>query len=263
MKDSNFDRIRSKQKKWYIQPAENDSHSAQEIYKLLKNAQRIEWYTVLGCPTYNDFHLRETDRKTILRLLAEASIQALESSGTDFGLNFYVYVKEWNESRPRYRFATTDKMRKINGAHHKNRRSLDLIAPKLVFFQKFDTNLLPVFILHRENETGYSDEPKKKAKKVILKRFKPPSLYRISTHDERVIKVMIAAFEKAGKPAEAIPDLREGSENKEFVWNVSPSLVLELKGFAKNKNFVYFKIWKRNHRGQYSLVKIYNGVVKN
>ncbi len=248
------DRILSKQRKWYIQPL--DPGSSEKIYQLLKGAESIRPTKAIGCPEENGYQLKEADRKTVQFLMEETSINGLNSEGTDFGVNFFVYVKERDDKFPRFCFASTKAMREENGKKHKKREGLGPVQLKIVPSVRPETKKIPSFAIPKA--TPPAIENSVVLEKISHSRTKSKSLYRVSTHHKRMISLLEEELSKADEDTNPIPNLSEGNES---VWSVPPSVVLELKVHAKIK-FLHFRIWKKDGSGNYFLVGQYPRQVK-
>ncbi|MCX6735755.1 MAG: hypothetical protein NTZ13_01605 [Candidatus Parcubacteria bacterium] len=244
------DRILSRQRKWYIQPL--DPGSSEKIYRLLKNAKSVRSTETTGCPKENGYQLREADRKTVQSLMEETSIKGLNSEGTDFGVNFFVYVKNSDDKFPRFCFASTSAMRAENGKKHKKREGIGPVQLKAIPSAKITGKKEPSFIIPRV------DQEKNEEELIPFPRSKRNSLYRITTHHKRMISLLEEELSQAGEDIKPIPNLSEGNES---VWNVSPEVVLKLKIHTRLK-FLHFRIWKKDSSGNYLLVGQYPRQVK-
>ncbi|MCX6736339.1 MAG: hypothetical protein NTZ13_04615 [Candidatus Parcubacteria bacterium] len=241
------DRVLLRQRKWYIQPL--DPMSSEKIYRLLKNAKSVRSTETTGCPEENGYQLREADRKTVQSLMEETSINGLNSEGTDFGVNFFVYVKNRDDTFPRFCFASTSAMRAENGKKHKKREGLGPVQLKAVLSTKITNKKEPSFAIPRAEQKKHED----KKEIVPFSHSKRNSLYRITTYHKRTISLLEEKLSQAGEDTKPIPHLSEGSES---VWGASPNVVLELKIHARIK-FLHFRIWKKDEGGNYLLIGQY------
>ncbi|MFA5831037.1 MAG: hypothetical protein WC878_04390 [Candidatus Paceibacterota bacterium] len=249
MTTSAFERFYFKRRKWYIQPC--DCMSSEKINELFKNAETLSPKQTTGCPDNNAWRLRRVDRKEIKTLMEETSLGALKAEGTDFGINFFVYVREWNEDCARFCSATTKEMREKNGKGHKDRFGKIGAHLTVISSEKFQGEKRPTFTLKRE-ETPTRDYPPKapdetvpeNSEKESFQRRKCQTPYRISTNQTSAIRLLEEELKKAGADTKPIPRLRvrNGIDN---VWEVPPSVVLVMKIRAK-KQFLRFGIWKRD-----------------
>jgi len=239
------------QRKWYIQPL--DPRSSENIYKLLKGGELVDPKTAVGCPDNNGYRLCQTDLKMVKTLMEEMSLGGLTAERTDFGFNFFVYVKERDEKNPRFCFASTREMREENGKIHKERHKRGSVELSLVRSPKpVEEKPEPSFILRKEEETAVTDTSQE-TEKVSPSRSKRPAIYRISTHAKKVISLLSDELSKEEKETGPIPNLSEGNEQ---VWNVSPLVALAMKAHAK-MGFLHFRIWKRDEKGNYILIGKY------
>ena len=239
------DRILLKQRKWYLQPL--DPGSSEKIYRLLKNAKSVRSTETTGCPEENGYQLREADRKTVQSLMEETSINGLNSEGTDFGVNFFVYIKNCDDTFPRFCFASTSAMRAENGKKHKKREGLGPVQLKAVPSTKITNKKEPSFAIPR------AIQEKDKEEVTPFSHSKRNSLYRITTHHKRTISLLEEELSKTGEDTKPIPHLSEGSES---VWSTPPNVVLELKIHTRLK-FLHFRIWKKDEGGNYLLIGQY------
>ncbi len=256
--ETNFfeQRVRSLERpKWYIQPL--DSMSAGVIYKRTKEALELHLKT--------GFMLKQVDRKTIEKLMRETSLAALyadEKNETDFGVNFAVFIQRYGEGL-RFCFFTNRQKRKENAKRIQKEWSIENRGLKLVANnprgvpEKEEKEV--TFVLHTDPKiTEQETKTEKPApEKVVFERFKRSSLYRISTHQLKIIDFLKDELSKLGEPTDPIPGIYEGPEGKESVWAVPPSVALALKAHTRCTKSLFFKIWKRTDEGKYLLVEEY------
>ncbi len=245
------DRVLSRQRKWYIQPL--DPGSSEKIYRLLRDAESIRSTETIGCPQENGYQLRQADRKTVQTLMEETSLNGLNSEGTDFGVNFFVYVKNRDDKFPKFCFASTSEMRRENGKKHKKREGLGPVELKIIYSAPIKKE--SSFVIPKQSD---EDDDCEKKENASLPRARKNSLYRVTTHHKRMISLLEEELSNAGEDVNPIPNMSEGNES---VWSVSPEVVLRLKIHTKLK-FLHFRIWKRDGNGNYLLVGQYPKQVK-
>jgi hypothetical protein len=267
--------LHARRRKWYIQPL--DAMSSQEIYKLTEGSEKIYPRDAIGPPKNMEkdgHHLALISFEKIKELMSKTSLGALDCPITDFGLNFYIYAKEMDEDKPRYRFASTSRLRKENAIQYNNNRPKPsgLNSKNKAKLKKVPSKPkpLPTFTLKtnriKNNAICEENIAPEKAKtesleKMSLKYRNILSLYRISTHHTLVLNFLIDELTKINKTTEPIPGLKIGPGKTESVYDVPASVVLEMKVKA-NHRFLHFGIWKKNDKNEYVEIERYPHFVK-
>ncbi|MCK9351538.1 MAG: hypothetical protein WCT49_00480 [Candidatus Paceibacterota bacterium] len=246
-------RVRFKRRKWYLQPL--DPRSAEKIYEMNVGHTRIDPTEAVGLPKKfeKDSHgLVETSWKMIESLTDEMSAGALDLPVTDFGLNFYVYSKEWGDDKPRYRFASTVKIRRENAVQYNTERPTAGSEVKLKKVPLKQKEPLRLTLNGKEQPLPEQHTPPA----LEAPRYNRDSLYRISTGHDLAIQILVSELIKADEPKEPIPMKWLGPDGDELVWGVSASIVLNMKAHPDRK-ILRFNVWKQNNDGGYNKLERY------